>query len=174
MRLMQLKALVLPAPFGPISAKSSAASTLNDRRSNTVSPPKRKLRSSTSSSAIPPPTAAVLLDVAIAAAHPTAGSAQIELLDVGMALEPGSVAVQYGAAVLQHVTVVGQFERHRRALLHQHYGNAEPALDLNEPRHEVVDHHRRQAQRQLVDQQQLRLAHERRGDGQHLPLAARQ
>src|SRR5215831_21154574 len=152
MRLMQLKALVLPAPFGPMSANSSAASSLNDRHSSTVSPPKRKLRSSTSSSAIPPPTAAVLLDVAIAAACPTAGPAQIELLDVGMALEPGGVAIEHGAAVFQHVTVVGQLERHCCALLHQHDGNAEPALDLNEPRHEVIDHQRRQAQRQLVDQ----------------------
>src|SRR5215467_13877994 len=142
MRPMQLKALVLPAPLGPIRANSWPASTLNDRRSNTVSPPKRRLRFSTSSSAIPPPAAAVLLDVAIAAARPGAGAAHIELLDVGMALEPLDLAVKHGAAVLQHVTVIGKFQRHCRALLHQHHGNAELALHLNDPRHEVVDYHR--------------------------------
>ena len=39
---MQLSTLVLPAPFGPISANSSPASTANDTPSSTVRPPKRK------------------------------------------------------------------------------------------------------------------------------------
>ena len=40
--------------------------------------------------------------------------------------------------------------------------------------HEIVDDDRREAQRQLIDEQQLGLADERGGDRQHLPLAARQ
>src|SRR5215468_2036842 len=140
MRLMQLKALVLPAPLGPISAKSSAAPTLNERRSNTVRPPKRRLRSSTSSSAIPPPAAAVLLHLPIAAARAPAGAAQVEFLDIGMALQPGRIAVEHGAAVLQDVGVVDHLQRHRRALLDQHHSDTEIALDLHKPHHEVVHH----------------------------------
>src|SRR5262245_54646951 len=174
MRLMQLKALVLPAPFGPISANSSAPPTLNDRRSNTVRPPKRRLRSFTSSSAIPPPAAAVLLHVPIAAARTAAGAAQVEFLDVGMALQPGRVAVEHGATVLQDVGVVGNLKRHCRALLNQHHCDPEPALDLMKPRHEVVHHHGREAQRQLIYEQELGLAHECAGDRQHLALPASQ
>src|SRR5262249_62340399 len=98
MRLMQLKALVLPAPLGPISANSSAAPTLNDRRSNTERPPKRRLRSSTSSSAIPPPAAAVLLHLPITAGRAAAGAPEGKLLGVGIALQPGGVAGQRPAA----------------------------------------------------------------------------
>src|SRR5215831_11136489 len=174
MRLMQLKALVFPAPLGPISAKSSAAPTLNDKRSNTVRPPKRRLRSSTSSSAIPPPAAAVLLHLPIAAAGAAAGAAQVEFLDVGVALQPRRIAVEHGATVLQDIGIVDDFQRHCRALLDQHHGDAEPALDLDKPRHEVVHHHGRQTQRQLIYEQELRLAHERGSDRQHLPLPARQ
>src|SRR5512145_3337333 len=105
MRLMQLKALVLPAPLGPMRANSSAGSTANDRSSSTVRPPKRRLKLSTSSSAIPPPAAAVLLDLAVAAARAAAGQAQIELLDVGMVAQAGAVSVEHDAAVLQDVAV---------------------------------------------------------------------
>src|SRR5688572_7857594 len=126
MRLMQLKALVLPAPLGPMSANSSPASTVNDRRSSTVRPPKRRLRFSTLSSAIPPPAAAVLLDVAIAAAL-AARVAEIELLDVGMVGEPRLVAVEDDPAVLQNVAVIGHVQRHGSALLHQQYRDAQLA-----------------------------------------------
>src|SRR6516225_6168413 len=135
---MQLNALVLPAPLGPIRANSSAEPTLNDRCSNTVRPPKRRLRSSTSSSAIPPPAATVLLHLPIAAARAAAGAAHVEFLDIGMALQPGRIAVEHGATVLQHVGVVDDFQRHGRALLNQHHGDAELALDLDKSRHEVV------------------------------------
>src|SRR5262245_50611317 len=121
MRLMQLKALVLPAPLGPMSANSSAGPTANDRSCSTVSPPNLKLRLSTSSSAIPSPAAAVLLHVAVAAAPPAAGLAQVELLDVRMVAQPRAVAVENDAAVLQHVAVVGDNECHGRALLDQHH-----------------------------------------------------
>src|SRR5512145_429931 len=103
MRLMQLKALVLPAPLGPMRANSSAGSTANDRSSRTVRPPKRRPRFSTSSSAIPPPAAAVLLDLAVAAARAAADLAEVELLDVGVAAQARAVAVQDDAAVLQDV-----------------------------------------------------------------------
>src|SRR5262245_56905581 len=131
MRLMQLKALVLPAPLGPISANSSPASTANDRSCSTVKPPNCRLRSSTSSSAIPPPAAAVLFDVAVAAA-PAARLAEIEFLDVGMVGQARAVAVEHDAAVLEDIAVVGNLQCHGRALLHQHDGNIELAARLQQ------------------------------------------
>src|SRR5215813_9132095 len=132
MRLMQLMALVLPAPLGPMSANSAAGWTANDSPSRTVSPPKRRPRFSTSSSAIPPPAAAVLLHVAVAAALPAARLAEVELLDIGMIAQARAVAVEHDAAVLQDVAVIGDIECHRRTLLYQHHGDAEIAPDFHE------------------------------------------
>src|SRR5262245_58338312 len=135
MRLMQLNALVLPAPLGPISANSSAGSITNERPSRTVSPPKRRFRFSTSSSAIPPPAAAVLLDITVAAPFSAARLPKVKLLDVTVALEAGRIAVKDDAAVLKHVVVVGDSQCYSRALLDQHDCDAEFALDLEQPRH---------------------------------------
>src|SRR6185503_6926932 len=130
---MQLSTLVLPAPLGPISANSSAGSTANDTASSTARPPKRRLKPSMSSSAIPSPAAAVLLDGAVAAPLAAARLPQIEFLHVGMAGEALAVAVEHDAAVLHDVAVVGDAERHRRALLHQHDGDPEVLANLQEP-----------------------------------------
>src|SRR3954453_11634359 len=46
---MQLNAVVLPAPFGPISPTISHSSTRRSRLSIATSPPKRMVRSRTSS-----------------------------------------------------------------------------------------------------------------------------
>src|SRR4030088_3503795 len=115
MPLTQLSTLVLPAPFGAMSANSSPASTLSDTPSSTVRPPKRSVRRSISSSAIPSPAAAILLHVAVApvlAAFLAALAAEIELLDVGMAAQAIGRAVEHDAAVLHHVAVIGDLERH--------------------------------------------------------------
>src|SRR5262245_25120373 len=177
MPLMQLSTLVLPAPFGPISANSSPASTASDTPSSTVSPPKRRVRRSMASSAIPSPAAAVLLDVAVApalGASLAALAAEIELLDVGVAAQALGRAVEHDAAVLHHVAVVGDLERHRRTLLHDQDGDTEFTADLRQPPQQVLHHDRRQPERQLVDQQQLGPADQRAGERQHLPLAAGQ
>src|ERR1700746_1585639 len=105
MPLMPLRALVLPAPFGSISAQTSPGAGANDTASSTTSPPKRSVRRSTASSAIPPPAPAILLDVAVAAAR-ARGVAEIELLHVGMLAQPLGRAVEHDAAVLHHVAVV--------------------------------------------------------------------
>src|SRR4051812_6307896 len=125
MPLMQLSTLVLPAPFGPIRANSSPASTASDTESSTARPPKRNDSRSSASSAIPSPAAAVLLDVAVAAAR--AGDfagylAEIEFLDVGMIAQALGAAVEHDAAVLHHVGVVGDLERKGGALLDQQDG----------------------------------------------------
>src|SRR5262252_2261052 len=128
MPLTQLSTLVLPAPFGPISANSSPGSTLSDTRSSTVRPPKRSVRLSIASSAIPSPAPAILLHVAVApallCAPLPAGAAEIELLDIGVAAQALRRAVEHDAAALHHVAVVGDRERHGRALLDQQDGDA--------------------------------------------------
>src|SRR5262245_9053114 len=139
---MQFSTLVLPAPFGPISASSSPGSTPSDTRSSTCSPPKRRLSAETASSAIPPPGAAILLDRAIAAAL-RAGAAEIELLDVAVAAQPRAVTVEHDAPVLQHIAVIRDGQRRRRALFHDHDRDAESIADLHDPLHQVLDHHRR-------------------------------
>src|SRR5215469_790222 len=97
MPLMQLSALVLPAPLGPMSANSSAASTANVTPSSTVSPLKRRVRPSTASSAIPPPRTAVLLHVAIGPAL-AAALAEIELANVLVRQQALRRAVEHDAA----------------------------------------------------------------------------
>src|SRR6266571_1575608 len=157
---MQLSTLVLPAPFGPIRANSSPGSTAKEMPSSTTRPPKRSVRPSISISAIPSPAAAILFHLAIAA--PVArGVAEIELLDVAVRQQARAVAVEHDPSILQHIAMVGDRERHGGALLDNHNGDAELVADLQEPRHQVFDHDRRQPERQFVDEQELRLARQR-------------
>src|ERR1700754_1314288 len=102
---MQFRTLVLPAPFGPISANSSAFSTAKETPSSTVSPPKRSESFSISSSAIPSPASAILLHIAIGT--PFTRAAEIEFLNVGMVFKPLRVAIEDHAAVFQHIAAVG-------------------------------------------------------------------
>src|SRR5215831_3993163 len=171
MPLTQLSTLVLPAPFGPISANSSPAPSASDTPSSTVRPPNRSVRRSTSSSAIPSPAAAILLDLAIAPSFATL-AAQIEFLDIGMPAQALGRAVEHDATVLHHVGVVGDLERHRCALLHDQNCDAELAADFGQPAQQIRYHYGREAERKLVDQQEFRLADEPAGECQHLPLAA--
>src|SRR5262245_60734315 len=106
MPLMQLNTLVLPAPFGPISASSSPRSTESETPSSTTRPPKRSVSLSMSSSAIPPPAAAILLHVAIIPAFGSAGLTEIEFLDVAVRFQLGAGAVQHHAAILKHIAVI--------------------------------------------------------------------
>src|SRR5437660_1624072 len=167
MPLMQFNTLVLPAPFGPISANSSPRSMESETRSSTCSPPKRRLSDETASSAIPSPGAAILLDRAVAAPI-RACAAEIELLDVAMLAQPPSVAVEHDPAVFQHVAIVGDAERRCGALLDDHDRDAELVADPRHARHQLRDHDRGETERQLVHEQQLRLAHQRAADCEHL------
>src|SRR5581483_195717 len=171
MPLMQLSTLVLPAPFGPISANSSPGATENDTSSSTVSPPKRRLRRATSSSAIPPPRPAILLHRPVRASL-TARLAEVEFLHVLVAFEPLAVAIEHYAAVLHHVGMVGDRQRGGRTLLDEQDGDAELVADREQAPREVLHDDGRKPERQLVDEQQARPAHERAGNRQHLPFAA--
>src|SRR5262245_4950623 len=142
---MQLRTLVLPAPLGPMSAKSSAGSTANETASSTTRPPKQSPRPSTSSSAIPSPGSPVLLDVPIAASPPGAGLTQVELLHVGVSAQARAVAVEHDAAVLHHIAVVGDVEGHGRRLLHDQDGGCQLLADLQQALAQICDDHRREA-----------------------------
>src|SRR6267378_3628995 len=116
MPLTQLSTLVLPAPFGPINANSSPAASASDTPSRTVRPPNRNVRRSISSSAIPSPAAAILLDIAVASSLTTL-AAEIEFLDVGMTPQTLGRSVEHDAPAFHDVAVVGDLQRHGRALL---------------------------------------------------------
>src|SRR5262249_15869032 len=171
MPLTQLSTLVLPAPLGPMSANSSPAATASETRSSTVEAPKRRVRPSISRSAIPCPAAAILLDVAIASSL-AALAAEIEFLHVLMFAQALSRAVEHDAAVFHDIAVVGDAERYGGALLHDQNGDAELAPDFSKAPHQVFHQHGCETEREFVDQQKFRPAHEAAGDGQHLPLAA--
>src|SRR5262245_64553059 len=139
MPLTQLSTLVLPAPFGPISANSSPARSVSETPSSTVRPPNRSVRRSISSSAIPSPAAAILLDLAIASSL-AALAAQIEFLDVRVPAQTLGRAVEHDASILHHVTVIGDVEGHCCALLHEQNGGAEAGEDLRQTPETVLRH----------------------------------
>src|SRR5947209_15555515 len=170
---MQLRTLVLPAPFGPIKPNSCPGSTANEMSSSATRPPNRSVSRAISILAIPSPAAAILFDRAIAA--PVARClAEIEFLDVAMRHQPRAVPVEHDPTVLEDVAIVSDLQGHGGALLDDHDGDPELLANLHQPYHQVFDRDRREPQRQLVDQQQLRLAHECGGDREHLPLATGQ
>ena len=86
--------------------------------------------------------------------------------------QPLGRAVEHDAAVLHDVAVVGDVERDPRVLLDQEDRDPELVADRLQPRGEVLHDERREAERELVDEQQLRPAGERGADREHLPLAA--
>src|SRR5690349_15102340 len=153
---MQFSTLVLPAPFGPMSARSSPASAANDTPSRTLRPPKARCSARSSSSAIPASRAAVLLDLAVAAA--SGAAAEVELRDIRVRAQPLGRAVEDDPAVLHHIAIVRHVERHARVLLDQENRHAELAPYGLQALHQLLDEERREPLRQLVDEQQPGLA----------------
>src|SRR5258708_17149063 len=132
-----------------MSANSSPAFAASDTPSRTVRPQKRNVRRSSASSAIPSPAAAILLHVAVVPALAALG-AEIEFLDVGMAAQALGGAVEHDPAVLHHISVVGDFQRYGRALLHDQDGDAQLAPDFDQPPQQVLHHHPGDAERDVV------------------------
>ena len=89
-----------------------------------------------------------------------------------MALQAFAVAVEHDAAVLHHIGVVGDLQGDGGALLDQQDGDAEFVADGGKPAGEILHDDRGKPEREFVDQQQLRPAHQCAGDRQHLPFAA--
>src|SRR3954468_6281711 len=168
--LMQLSTDVFPAPFGPINASSSPACASSETSRSTCRPPNESDTPERASSAIPPPAAAVLLDVPVAAAG--AAAAQIKLLHVAVRAQPLRRAVQHDAAVLHDVAVVRELQRDLSVLLHHQHRGTEAGADCAQALDQLAHNERREAERNLVDQQQFRRGHQRGADREHLPLAA--
>src|SRR5450631_1424691 len=153
MPLMQFSTLVFPAPFGPIKASNSPASAAREMPSRTRRPPNRKFSELTSRSAIPPPTAAILLDGPIASTVATGRLPEIELLDIPVGAQPRSVAVEYNAAIFEHIAIVGDAQGDRGTLFHDDDGDGKFATDLCKPPDQLFHHDRGETERQFIDQQ---------------------
>src|SRR5450756_1978250 len=109
MPLMQLRRLVLPAPFGPIRAKSTPLYTFRETSSRIFSPPMERLTPSIRRSiglSIPPSRSSVLLDITITRSGFPAALSQIELLDVLMIQKCPGASGKYDTAIFDHITIV--------------------------------------------------------------------
>ena len=69
---------------------------------------------------------------------------------------------------------MGDLEGGDGVLLDEQHGDAVDLVDLADDVEDLVDQEGREAETGLVEHQQLRLGHQRAGDGEHLLLAARQ
>src|ERR1700683_4789027 len=169
MPLMQLRTLVLPAPFGPIKARNSPASTISDTSVSTVRPPKRSDKCSTASSLTRPlRQRGILTQGAIGAPPLPARLTEIGFLDFATAAQFRGRAFEHDASALQDVAVIGDGKRYIGVLLHQKNGEAEFLTQRGEAPDQILDHDRRQAERKFIHQQQLRIAEDRAAERQHL------
>ena len=82
------------------------------------------------------------------------------------------IAGQRDFAIFEHVCEVGHLQRHRGVLLDDEQRQAQFVLDVEQAADKLLHDQRREAKRQLVDQQELGTADELRADTQHLALAA--
>jgi hypothetical protein len=89
-------------------------------------------------------------------------------------LQLGRGAAERNAAGLEHVRPRAQLQGQARVLFDEQHRHAAGAIQPRQVLGKVVDDHGRQAQRQLVDGQHIRLRHERPADRHHLLLAAGQ
>src|SRR4029079_14927405 len=107
------------------------------------------------SSAIPSPRAPILFDVAVGASL-TGGLAQVELLDVPMALQPFAISIEDDAPVLHHIGVVGDLQCCGRALFDQQDSDAEFVTYGLQATGEALHNKRSQAERQLSHETKCR------------------
>ena len=89
---------------------------------------------------------------------PLAGDAEVALAHLVAGGELRGVAGERDLAHLEHHRTVADLQRHRRVLLDQHDRRA-LFVDLLDDLADLVDELRGEAQRGLVEQQQLRVAH---------------
>src|SRR5688572_13662660 len=81
------------------------------------------------------------------------------------------IARERHLALLHQVKMLGDLQRHVRVLLHQENADA-VAVQLDDDAEDLFHHQRREAERGLVHEQQLRPAHQRARHRQHLLLTA--
>ena len=98
-------------------------------------------------------------------------AAEVGGLDRRVLGELGAGALADDLARLEDVGAVGPLERLGGVLLDEQHGGA-LLVDLRDDVEDLLDELGRQPHRRLVQQQQLRVGHQRAADGQHLLLAA--
>jgi hypothetical protein len=99
--------------------------------------------------------------------------AEINLLNLRIALQSRGRTFQGDTAGLQHIAIVRDPERQRNRLFGEKQRKP-VAVQRLERVVQRLDHGGRQPEARLVEHQQLRLAHQRAAERQHLPLAARE
>src|SRR6184192_689846 len=99
---------------------------------------------------------------------------QVGTADGVVGLDLSGAAGEDDLARLQDVGTIGDRQRKGGVLFDDEHGGAELAVELGEAAEQVLDDQRGQAERRLVEQEQLRPAHQRPGDGEHLLLATRE
>ena len=104
---------------------------------------------------------------------PAAPSRKIERSRSGRSSSSGGEPVEPDRALLHEERLVGGGERDVHRLLDEDHGDALLAELLHDVE-ELLDDERRQAERQLVDHEQLGLGEERHGQREHLLLATRE
>src|ERR1019366_4275382 len=75
---------------------------------------------------------------------------------------------------LEEIDAIGQIERDRGVLLDQQNAHVLVGVDVAHDPVELFDDERREPERRLVEEHELRARHERSPDGEHLLLAARE
>src|SRR5690606_7282884 len=105
--------------------------------------------------------------------EPAAGRslhAQVALQDLGIGPKLAGRPLVRDMAVVEDVGTAREREAGGDVLLDQHDGLA-LLRQLAAGPHQVLDDHRRQSLEGFVEQDDLRIAHQRPGDGEHLLLA---
>src|SRR5574337_1261341 len=98
--------------------------------------------------------------------------AALQVVGAGFLREARRVAFPGDARVLEHVDPVRVRQREGDVLLAQQHGQRRGLAQRLQRLRQLLEDHRRQAQRRLVEDQQIRLHHQRARDRQHLLLAA--
>src|SRR5437870_9027390 len=105
--------------------------------------------------------------------HASVSRSKIRLLDAWVVQELGRRSVEGDRAVLQHITVMGHAQYLASVLLgdqDRRAGGVDRAYTLENRVQDLG----RQAERRLVEEQQLRITHQRPAEREHLLLAAGQ
>ena len=98
-------------------------------------------------------------------------AAQVELRDLRVVEQFLAPPLEAFLAEVEHIAAVGERERPPRVLLDHHDRDAR-AVDLGDLLEDRVDERRREPGRGLVEQQYLRVRHQRSRHRDHLPFAA--
>src|SRR4030095_8347821 len=138
-----LSRVVLPAPFGPMTDRTSPRRTSRLTRLTAWTPPNDLETSVISSCALmarssrePPLATLVVLHVAVALPLSDAGQSEAEIPDVLVLADRLHVDAEHAPAVLHHVHVLGEAQRHVGVLLREQHRDlflaVEPAHDLED------------------------------------------